>query len=152
MEIDSRWVHPGSTFIAGASGSGKTYILDRILEDKDQLFVSASNKKIENVILCYTAWQDLYDKWENKGIVTRTIEGFPSIDILQEDFTRNKLRGGTILILDDLVPVMNKTNIETLHLLLTVTSHHSNVSVIFVGHNLFHRNMHECSLQYHRYI
>lgn len=152
MEIDARWPHPGSTFIAGASGSGKTHILNSILQEKDNLFKSSSNKKIRNVVLCYSAWQDFYDQWQNQRLLSRSIEGFPSLDDLQEEFTRNKYEGGTILILDDMVPIMTKDNIKTLHLLLTVSSHHANVSLIFIGHNLFHHHMRECSLQYHRYI
>ena len=152
MEVDARWFHPGSTFIAGATASGKTHILNSILQEKDILFKSPSEKKIENIILCYAAWQDFYTQWQNQGIISKSIQGFPSIDNLQEIFTQNKSRGGTILILDDLVPLMTKHDIDSLHLLLSVTSHHSNVSIIFIGHNLFHRNMRECSLQYHRYI
>ena len=152
MEVDARWIHPGSSFIVGATGTGKTHILNNIIQDKDYLFKSASNKRIKNIILCYSAWQDVYSQWQNQGILTKTIEGFPSMDTLQENFIKNKLNGGSILILDDLVPVMALNDIQKLLLLLTVSSHHYNVSIIFVGHNLFHRNMRECSLQYQRYI
>ena len=152
MEVDIRWSHPGSTFIVGASGTGKTHILNSILECKDQLFKSESQKKINNVVLCYGAWQDYYDQWMSKQMISKSIEGFPSMEKLQPIFSEYKSKGGTIIILDDLVPLMTKSDIETLHLMLTVSSHHSNISVVFVGHNLFHRAMRECSLQYHRYV
>ncbi len=152
MEVDIRWSHPGSTFIAGASGSGKTHILNSILQEKDFLFKSNSEKKITNTILCYSVWQDFYTQWQDQHIISKSIQGFPRLDELQENFTYHKPRGGTILILDDLVPVMSKQDIDSLHLLLTVTSHHSNVSILFISHNLFHKNMREASLQYHRYV
>lgn len=152
MEVDVRWQHPGTSFIVGASGTGKTHILNSILENKDNLFKSETEKKISNIVLCYGAWQDYYDQWVGKQLITKSIEGFPSMEKLQPIFSANKTKGGTILILDDLVPLMTKSDIEALHLMLTVSSHHNNVSIIFVGHNLFHRGMRECSLQYHRYI
>lgn len=152
MELDIRWDHPGSTFIAGATNSGKTHILNSILQDKNNLFKSSDGKEITNVILCYTAWQNFYTQWQEQNITTKSILGFPNLIELQQNFTKNKTKGGTLLILDDLSPTMSKSDIESLHILLTITSHHSNVSIIFIGHNLFQKGMRDCSLQYHRYI
>lgn len=152
MEYDVRWDHPGSTFIVGATGSGKTHIANKILEEKNILFKAVDGKEISNIILCYMSWQNIYQQWEDRGFLTKTILGFPSFEDLQEIFNKNKSKGGTLLILDDLAPSMNKKEIELLHIFLTVTGHHSNVSIIFIGHNLFHKNLRECSLHFHRYI
>lgn len=152
MEVDVRWYHPGTTFIVGASGSGKTRITSSILHEKNDLFKSADGKTIENVILCYTSWQNIYQQWLDKGFLSKTIIGFPNLDELQSNFNKVKSHGGTLLILDDLASSLSKQDIEALHTFLTVTSHHSHVSLLFIGHNLFHKNLRECSLQFHRYV
>ena len=141
MEIDIRWSHPETIFIVGATGSGKTYLTSKILQEKDYLFKSKDGVSIKNVILCYTSWQNTYQQWSDKGYLSRTIVGFPSFEDLQRNFNKFKNKGGTLLILDDLAPSLSKQNIEDLHIFLTVTSHHSNVSLIFIGHNLFHKNL-----------
>ena len=147
-----RWHHPGTTFIVGASGSGKTMITSSILKDSNTLFNSTDGKSIKNVILCYTSWQNIYQQWSDRNFLSKTIIGFPNLDDLQSSFNRFRGDGGTLLILDDLASSMTRENITSLHTFLTVTSHHSHVSLLFIGHNLFHKNMRECSLQFHRYV
>ncbi len=152
MEVDVRWNHPETVFIVGSSGSGKTHLTSKILHEKDNLFKSKNNVLIKNVILCYSTWQNSYQQWSDRGFLTKTIIGFPSFEDLQRNFNKFKDKGGTLLILDDLAPSLSKKDIEELHIFLTVTSHHSNVTLIFIGHNLFHKNLRECSLQFHRYV
>ena len=152
MEVDTRWKHPTSLYLVGPSGSGKTYLLDKILANKDELFMVKGGKIIKNVILCYAAWQDYYDNWIGKRLVNKTYMGFPNLESIEENAKKFRDFGGTLLLLDDLAPQMGLKDITALQTILSVISHHQNLSVVYIGHNIFHKNMRECSLQFHKYL
>ena len=96
MEVDTRWKHPTSIYLVGPSGSGKTYLLDKILDNKDELFMVKGGKIIKNVILCYAAWQDYYDKWVGNGIVNKTYLGFPNLESIDENAEKFHELGGVL--------------------------------------------------------
>ena len=128
------------------------HLIDKILDNKDELFMVKGGKIIKNVILCYAAWQDYYDKWVGNGIVNKTYMGFPNLESIDENAKKFRDLGGTLLLLDDLAPQMGLKDITALQTILSVISHHQNVSVVYIGHNIFHKNMRECSLQFHKYL
>lgn len=118
--------------ISGSSGSGKTSILLKMLEERDFMF----DMPIHRVLFCYTIWQPIYEKFRNlfdKRIEFK--EGLPvreDIDFLTE--------GGqhTLLITDDMCKAVGGSELITcVH---QVLSHHLCLSYINISHNLFTRN------------
>ena len=53
-----RWDHPGTTLVAGPSNSGKTTLISKILQHKNDLFTRPNLK----TILFYNQNQDIYKK------------------------------------------------------------------------------------------
>ena len=54
--------------------------------------------------------------------------------------------------MDDLEAGLNKQGFAKLRHLVTITSHHTNTSILYLGHSLFSKNMREISLQFQRYF
>ena len=100
MEVNIRWSHPSSTFLVGPSMSGKTQILDKILNSKDGLFKSESGKTIKNIVLCYLSWQETYDQWEDRGLISRKFIGIPAIDELESILLDHSTNGGRLDLLN----------------------------------------------------
>ena len=64
---------PASIAVSGVSGSGKTTVLFKILEHKDELFTV----KPEKIMYCYGVWQSLFEQKE-KELDINFHEGLPS--------------------------------------------------------------------------
>lgn len=115
--------------ISGTSGSGKTSILLKMLQQKDHMF----DRPIERVLFCYKIWQPIYEDF--KKIFGQRItfkEDLPcqeDVDFLTE--------GGhhSMLITDDMCKAVgNSELITSIH---QVQSHHRNCSYVNLSHNLF---------------
>ena len=119
--MDTRLQHPFSCIIAGASGSGKTVFVTKLIEHVQSMI----DPPPEKIIWHYGEWQSLFETMPNVEFV----EGLP--DPKQYDGTRRSL-----VIIDDL---MNETN-RSITDLFTKGSHHRNLSVIHIVQNLFSRN------------
>jgi hypothetical protein len=112
---------PSTAVICGPTGSGKTQLMYRILENHEQLF----SKGAEQIIWCYAVYQKEYENFPNVTFH----EGILDVNTL--DKTKHK-----IIILDDLMTEMNESVAKT----FTVYSHHMNISVFFITQNLFFKN------------
>ena len=119
--MDTRLQHPFSCIIAGASGSGKTVFVTKLIEHVQSMI----NPPPEKIIWHYGEGQSLFETMPNVEFV----EGLP--DPKQYDGTRRSL-----VIIDDL---MNETN-RSVTDLFTKGSHHRNLSAIHIVQNLFSRN------------
>ena len=83
-----------NVIVSGSSQSGKSMIVNRIVNNSDSLFFIQPTK----FIVIYSAWQQMYDEMEKKLQNITFLENFPSEDDL------NKLCAGhnhSILIADD---------------------------------------------------
>lgn len=110
---------PFTCIVAGATGSGKTEFVLRLLRYRDALL----DPPVNRVIYSYERYQSKFD--EMKGV--EFVKG--------SDYT---LRRGdnTLLIIDDQMNVKESDLVR----LFTVDSHHLNVSVIYITQNLFQQS------------
>jgi ABC-type ATPase with predicted acetyltransferase domain len=83
---------PFNLSISGATGAGKTTILQKILINKDKIF----DKQPERIVFCYKNYQPAYEIFKLLDVPVEFIEGIP--DDLKFDSKTNN-----VLILDDLM-------------------------------------------------
>lgn len=118
---------PFNAIVAGPSASGKTYFIRQLLANHRTLFLPATPAL--KVLWCYGIDQSLYHTpVPNVEIIYR--EGLVSDDTMTEIKP-------DVIIIDDLM--CESGNNKELEILFTRTSHHHNISVIFVVQNLFHQ-------------
>ena len=135
---DLRLKAPAAIIITGSSNSGKTVLAERLICQSGEAFV----KPAEEVCWVYARHADdtqMFDRIRSKlseaHIPVTFYEGFPDEAINNNTlFTKDKT-AHKILCLDDVftTPCVNKT----LENLFSITSHHQNLSVILLIHNMF---------------
>lgn len=121
--MDPRWKHPFTALICGPTGCGKSQFVTRFMEHLPELV----DTPIEEVIWCYSEWQNLYDK--NVNPIVKFHEGLPQL----EDFSRKAVP--RLVIIDDMMREADERVVD----LFTKGSHHRNLSVMFVSQNVFHQ-------------
>ena len=134
--------------ISGPSSSGKTTLLNKIIRVSDKLIKGQTGKK---VILFYLSEQKLYDQWEEDGLLTFKHKGIPTSTEFLEIIDLYCGKQGGICIFDDLDSEIKK-NISFFRELMLVHSHHKNLSVFLILHNLFTQGTRDLSLNCHRFI
>jgi hypothetical protein len=125
MSIPFRF--PSNICLYGATQSGKTTFVLRLLEHSDVMFTLVPHR----ILYCYGAWQSAYDELvKNKNITMH--DGVPSKGTIEE-FSFDKVP--TILILDDLLAdIVNNSEV---HHYVTVMSHHNNMTIIMLMQSIF---------------
>ena len=124
--MDPTWKHPFTSVIAGPTGSGKTYFVERFITHIDKMMTPTPDE----IIWCYSEYQPAYEQLSRQGVVF--VEGLPKTD----EWDTNKRR---LVIIDDL---MNETD-ESVTRLFTKGSHHRNMSVMYIVQNLFAKTKHQ---------
>ena len=130
-------LHPFTCIVSGPSGCGKSSLVKAILQQ------DVIEPRPNNIVWLYAEDQPLYQSMKN----VEFIQGIP------EDLeTRFQRRHNNVLILDDLMTQCHSD--ERLTRLFSVGSHHKNLSIIFIIHNLFHygKEMRTVSLNSHYII
>jgi len=132
---DARFVHPATHLCVGPPSSGKTYKMARIIENVDKLFREKdySSARINNVVFCYAAWQPTYEQLEQDGMVSKWINKMPTLEEFIEVTEPYKLRGGSIVVIDDFMSQLN----EDLVSMVTVHAKHQNTSLFVLYQSLF---------------
>lgn len=118
--MDSRWSHPWTATIAGPTGSGKSFFVEKFLHHLDDMMTPLP----EEVVWCYGEWQPLYERLPSVVFV----EGIPNVEAWPK-----KRR---LVIIDDL---MTETDSRVTNL-FTKGSHHRDMSVMYIVQNLFGKN------------
>lgn len=120
------FLHPFTCLVAGPQQSGKTHLIQHILEYQDILI----SPPIQKIFYCYSVWQPKFDEMKQS---INNLEFFQGIKSLEEvnAFENN------LIILDDLM--QDCENSDSIAHLFTVDSHHRNCSVFFLSQNLFSR-------------
>ena len=119
---------PFRMILAGSSGSGKTIWVYQFLRYHKLLLDKAPAK----IIFYYSAWQPVYDTLNESALVSEFIKGVPS----EEDISsllEYAETGGSLVIIDDQALNLNKDMAK----IFTVTSRHSNVSIMLLAQNIF---------------
>jgi len=130
-------LHPFTCIVSGPSGCGKSSLVKSILNE------NMIEPKPEKILWLYAEDQPLYKSVRN----VEFIQGIP------EDFdTSFNASKKNVLILDDLMTKFHSD--DRLTRLFSVGSHHKNLSIIFIIHNLFHygKEMRTLSLNTHYII
>ena len=116
--------HSGSPMtIAGPTGSGKTYFVNRLLSS--DMFT----QPIASVLYCYGVYQDYYDDFKFSNLEFH--QGVPTMDKI------NAIRDGNfhVIVLDDLMEYIVKSlDVQSL---FTKHCHHYNMTAIFITQNIF---------------
>lgn len=133
--MDLRFSHPANSLVCGGSGSGKTFFMKRVVENRDEIF----DVVFDEVVWHYTEWQDIYNDLQLKHGV-RFVEGPP----LMEQFPSNQ--GPKLVIADDFMDQLK--NPEFLKIVIK-GSHHRSLSFFLLSQCIFPKNMREISLQSH---
>lgn len=120
--------HPFTSIIAGPTQSSKTTIVIKILEFSSILIQPPP----ENIIYCYSIWQNSYDIIKSKLSNIKFHQGL--IDF--EEINKNERN---LIIIDDLMEKCDNIDIRNL---FTKQSHHMNTSVFFISQNLFPKEKH----------
>ena len=119
--MDPRLKHPFTSVIAGPTGSGKSHFVSRLLTHAQTMI----DPPPEKVMWCYGEWQPLYATI--RGV--EFVEGLPDVKTLKPTCR-------TLVVIDDL---MAETD-DRITKLFTKSSHHRNISVIYIVQNLFNKN------------
>ena len=120
------FIHPFTCLIAGPTSSGKTTIIEKILDQNVDLI----KPEINRIIYCYSKWQGGYDILKEKIKSIEFFEGIYDIDSI--DHNANNL-----LILDDLTHLCEKD--ESILNLFITDSHHKNISVFLLINRILSR-------------
>ena len=113
--------------VSGATKSGKSTWLFRLLRNKNVMFSEPVNK----ILYCYGIYQDTFDSMKKEVEGIEFLEGIPSRAEV-ENFADGM---HNLVILDDLSEgVVKDPDMERL---FVQGAHHSNLSVFFVSHNCF---------------
>ena len=121
MAMDGKLLTPFSLLMAGASQSGKSTLVHKIVENVKWLF----DKTPDRLYICYGQMQPLYKRIEQSSPCPVTmIEGLPS-DL--------ETRPNSLLIIDDLQGI----NGEVVSEWFIKKCHHLKTSVIYLVQNLF---------------
>ena len=129
---DVRFPHGATHLVVGASGSGKTFRMDKILRIKNEILKNGHN--IRNVVFFYAAWQPMYERLKRDGFVTKWINKMPSKSEFIEAVKYFKDRGGSIVVIDDFMQDVGQDMSD----IVCVCSRHYNTTTFILFQNLFH--------------
>lgn len=130
-EAHLRFKHPCTILAAGPTGSGKTVLVRKILQNYNQCFENIASPP--SVIWCYGQWQSSYLDNVGNGVQIQYHEG-----LIDERMVESKCPD--IVIVDDLMNELGGD--DALVNLFTKGSHHLNLTVIFIVQNVFHKGPH----------
>ena len=136
QERNLKLKHPATVLVSGATGSGKTTLVKRLLDNSDQMFTPAMERPIK-VVWVYGASQE-FQPSTNENVSIEYTEQLPDaydeIDILVLDDLQNTLSGS-----------------KKLGDIYTKYSHHKQMTVIYIVQNIFNNGaqMRNISLNSH---
>ena len=123
--------HPASFFVAGASSSGKSTWVKKLVVNRQFMF----DRNIEKIIWCYAHWQDMFEDNELRDV--DFVRGL-TMKPYTEDTGVPKM-----VVVDDMMidASRDKDFVQTF-----TTNRHVNVTTVFLTQNLFYGGFRTCSL------
>ena len=133
---------PTTCLISGATMSGKTHFMFRVLKNATGIFEIPPQK----MIYCYSQYQKLFDDMEREIPNILFYQGLPAKEQIEEWVEDS---AHSILVLDDLMMQVAKS--EDTVAIFSITAHHKNCTVFFLTQNLFvqSKNFRSLSLNCH---
>lgn len=122
--METHFRHPFTGIVAGPTGSGKSSWIKQLLKNKHKIIPTP-----DAIYWCYSEWQPLYETITDAQVNILFIEGLIDVDRL--DTKLNNL-----IIIDDLMDEKD----ESVTNLFTKTSHHRNISVLYITQNIFEQH------------
>ena len=140
--MDVRFEHPFSMLIVGASNTGKTTFIRRLLQLGDKMIKGAP----QQIIYCYGAYQPMFEEKKQEIPNITFIEGVPS-DLLDRINPRQR----SLLLLDDLMTSLASDTVITE---LMTRLRHLDASIWLIIHNLYYqgRSMRTVHLNTNYYV
>lgn len=89
--------------------------------------------EIKNVVLCYAAWQPVYERLQRDGVVTKFVQKKPSSDEFVKLVAEYRDKGGSIVVIDDFMTQIDQDLVD----IVTVQSRHYNTSTFILFQSLF---------------
>jgi len=127
MDFSHVFRAPFTLICSGATGSGKSKLVQRLIENKDLLIQPNADK----VLYCYGIMNPSLLEMKRLGV--EIYKGFPTEEKIRE-------YSNLLLILDDLMSDIDKAK-PFLDSLFSRISHHQNISVIFITQSLYHKDL-----------
>lgn len=130
---------PFLTCVLGSTNTGKTTLVARILENWENVTTSPP-PPIWQVIIVFEHHQPLYDRIINAvrskypGVKERWMWGWDESAMSDSNLFQNSEGGQTVLIIDDSLHKLNKSNAFVN--ICRGGSHHSNISVFLIAQDL----------------
>lgn len=137
--MDTSLAHPSNCLIAGPSGSGKTKLVSKLLLNAENVF----SPPPEAITYCYGIYQPEYDRLQ---ILSKLPISF------HNGFTKEvyeTVPDNSIVVIDDLA---HEGKTDLLTDAFVKGSHHRNLTLILVVHNIFQKNLRTISLNTHYYF
>ena len=97
------------------------------------------DRNIKNVYIVCSNIQNIYEDLIKTKDVKKIFYEMPTEDEIREIAKIEKGRGGTILILDDILPEIEKSNL-LIQKIFTEIAHHWDMSIFLCVQNLFYRS------------
>ena len=123
-----------SLILSGPSSCGKSTFVTNLIKSRNTMF----DRKIENVYVVCSNIQTMYNDLFKSGHIRELFYEMPSRNEILELAYINKLKGGAILILDDLLTEISKSNL-VIQELFTEIAHHNDLTVVLCVQNLFYK-------------
>lgn len=120
-----------SITVSGATQSGKTHFVQKLLENVKGMFCG---EPVSQIMYCYGIYQPLFGEMKERIPNFSLHEGLPS----REDIDNFTVSGcHTLLVLDDM---MDKVSVSSeMRDIFTMGCHHRKLSVIFITQNIFQK-------------
>lgn len=132
-----------SISVSGATCSGKTTWLYRLLRHKDIMFT----KPPERVLYCYGIFQPLYEQIEKTLPFVEFHPGLPSAEELRR---LSDDKACNLVILDDLMESV--TSSRDMENLFVKGMHHLRLSILYLNQNLYCKGAHSRTINLNTHI
>lgn len=122
--------HPSTILVSGPTGSGKTQLVLKLVERNWFCNEHSAPIQIHQVYCLYSVWQPAYDSLRLNKPNTKFIMQFD-----EGVYESINPRVNNLILLDDAKLKLGDS--ELLERLFTEGSHHRNITVIYIVHNIF---------------